>query len=237
MKTTIQVLSEEERDKVHECTLDVLENTGVRVETEHGRRILSEAGAHVNNNTNIVCFPKSLVEESIKIAPEKFSLGARRPGSDLHMNNGDCVLCPDGNGTMVMDSETGERRPSTYKDWKNATRLFDALDDIGMYWCSVDASDSDGSYVDYAIDVFENFSKHVQDATGSPEESKWLLEILQVIFGSREDIRRKHPMSYILCPQSPGCVWCCPSSRSFPSCTLPGGQLNLAARPSGRWIR
>jgi trimethylamine:corrinoid methyltransferase-like protein len=40
MKTTIQVLSEEESARIHEASLDILETTGVRVETAQGRRIL-----------------------------------------------------------------------------------------------------------------------------------------------------------------------------------------------------
>jgi trimethylamine:corrinoid methyltransferase-like protein len=45
MKVNLQVLSEEERARVHEATLDVLGTTGVRVDTELGRRALEAAGA------------------------------------------------------------------------------------------------------------------------------------------------------------------------------------------------
>ncbi|MGD9049793.1 MAG: trimethylamine methyltransferase family protein [Anaerolineae bacterium] len=53
MRTTLQVLSEEEQAQIHERTLRVLANTGVRVDTAQGRRILREAGAEVDENTNI----------------------------------------------------------------------------------------------------------------------------------------------------------------------------------------
>jgi trimethylamine:corrinoid methyltransferase-like protein len=39
------VLSEDERSRIHEASLGILENTGVRVETAQGRRILKEAAA------------------------------------------------------------------------------------------------------------------------------------------------------------------------------------------------
>jgi trimethylamine--corrinoid protein Co-methyltransferase len=58
-------------------------------------------------------------------------------------------------------------------------------------------------FVGYLRDVFRNFSKHVQDATSSLEQAPWLLEVLQVVFGDRETIRRQHPLSFLLCPQSP----------------------------------
>jgi trimethylamine--corrinoid protein Co-methyltransferase len=87
-----------------------------------------------------------------------------------------------------------------------ATRLADALDDIGMYWRIISASDRSEAipdYVDYLVTLFRNFSKHIQDPTFTKEQAPWFLEVLQTVFGSRETIRQTHPISYVLCPQSP----------------------------------
>jgi trimethylamine:corrinoid methyltransferase-like protein len=78
-----------------------------------GRRILKEVGALVDDTSKIVRFPQRLIIESLKLAPKEFILGARRPGAELKMNGGDCTLCLDGSGTMVLDHTTGERRPAT----------------------------------------------------------------------------------------------------------------------------
>jgi trimethylamine--corrinoid protein Co-methyltransferase len=202
----LQVLSEDERAQVHECTLRVLTNTGLQVDTAWGRQILKDAGAEVDKNTNIVHFPRALIEESLRSAPKEFTLGARRPGWDLRMNGGDCTLLIDGEAMFVLDRETGERRPGTFNDWLEATRLIDALDEVGVYWHMVEASDSGDTMADsimYWRNLFRNFSKHVQDPIISPEQAPWLLEVLQVIFGDKETIRCRHPLSFLLCPQSP----------------------------------
>ena len=206
MKTQFQVLSAEECHRVHDETLKILEQTGVRVETQKGREILKQAGAGVNDHTKIVKFPRNLVESALAMMPRVFTLGARRPGAGLVMNGDNCTLCLDGDGTMVLDGKTGVRRPATYADWKNITRLADALDEIGVYWLQVgpsDRGDTLGASVDYMCRVFRNFSKHIQDTIGSPDEAKWYTEILQTIFGSRQEIQETHPVSYLLCPQSP----------------------------------
>ncbi len=206
MRTRLQVLSENEQVQVHECTLNILAKTGVRVDTARGRQILKEAGAEVDENTNIVRFPRTLVEESLRSAPKAFTLGARRPGWDLQMNGGDCVLLMDGEAMFVLDRETGERRPGTFDDWLEATRLIDALDEIGVYWCMVEnrqADETEADLVMYWRNIFRNFSKHVQDTISSSEQAPWLLEVMQVVFGDRETIRRRHPFSFLLCPQSP----------------------------------
>jgi len=133
MKAFLQVLSEDERAQVHERTLRILAKTGLRVDTAWGRQILKDAGAEVDKNTNIVRFPRALVEEALRSAPKEFTLGARRPGWDLHMNGRDCTLLIDGEAMFVLDRETGERRLATSNDWLEATRLIDTLDEVGVY--------------------------------------------------------------------------------------------------------
>ena len=106
MQTLAQVLSQGEREQVHERSLRILASTGVRVETSQGRAILKQAGAEVDDNTGIVRFPRALVEESLRLAPKDFILGARRPGWDLPMNAGDCTLLIDSEAIFVLDRET-----------------------------------------------------------------------------------------------------------------------------------
>ena len=206
METLLQVLSQDEQTQVHERTLKILAETGVRVETAKGRQYLKDVGADVDDNTKVVRIPRTLVEESLRLAPKKFSLGARRPGWDLKMNNGDCTLMPDGEGITIIDRNTGEHRPSTYNDWLEATRLSDALDEIGVYWAMTEpgeVQDSIPDLISHWRKMFGNFSKHIQDSSSTAEESRWLLEVLQAIFGDKETIRRKHPYSFLVCPQSP----------------------------------
>jgi len=206
MNTQLQVLSENEKEKVHEATLKILSTTGIKVETTKGRRILVHAGAEVNEETHIVRFPRSLVEEALRLAPKKFSLGARRKGWDLSMNSGDCVLCMDGEGVSVIDRGSGDIRPSGYQDWKEATRLGDMLDEVGVYWSMVAAHDLDDTpvaYVDQLIQTIRNFSKHIQEPCSSEAEATWFKEVLQIVFGDKKKIKEQHPWSFLLCPQSP----------------------------------
>ncbi len=206
MKTLLQTLSEDERAQVHEHTLRLLAKTGVRVDTARGRQTLKDAGAEVDDNTHIVRFPRALVEESLRLATKDFTLGARRPGWDLPMNAGTCTLLIDGEAMFVIDRETDERRPGTFDDWLEATRLIDALDEIGVYWRMIEVSDRKETIADLVLywrGLFSNFSKHVQGVITNPEHAPWLLEVLQAVFGDRETVRRQHPLSFLLCPQSP----------------------------------
>ncbi len=206
MRTLLKVLSDDERAGIHERSLRVLRRSGVRVETAQGRHILGEAGAEVDEDSHIVRFPRALVEESLGLAPKSFALGARRPGWDLSMNAGECTMLIDGEAVFVLDRHTGDRRPGTSRDWLEATRLIDVLDEVGVWWFMVKAADRGDALADkvgYWRDLFANFSKHIQDSLDRADQAPWLLEVLQVIFGGRETVRRRHPLSFLLCPQSP----------------------------------
>jgi trimethylamine--corrinoid protein Co-methyltransferase len=206
IKTQIRVLSEDERIQVHERSLRLLATTGVRVMSERGRKILKNAGAEGSANSDIVLFPGTLIEEALKLAPKKFSLGSRRPGWDLEMNTGKCTLLADGGAVSVFDCERGETRPCTSHDWLTATHLIDAMDEIGVFWNMVvesPQSNTEGDFVAYWHKVLANCSKHIQDSTDSVGASRLLLEVLQIVFGDRDTIRHTHPYSHVLCPMSP----------------------------------
>jgi trimethylamine--corrinoid protein Co-methyltransferase len=206
VRTRVQVLSDEDRSAVHERTLTVLGSTGLRVDSARARAILAEAGAPVDETTRVVRFPPELVERSLAEAPRRFSLGGRRPGWSLAMNEGSCTLCIDGQAVHVIDPETGLRRTATNDDWERATRLIDATDAVGVYWEAVEVGRGEsgpGVAVRRWTQALGLFSKHVQDGTTDPADVGWLLEVLGTVFGGRESVRRQHPFSFLVCPLSP----------------------------------
>ncbi len=174
METLLKVLSKDEKTQIHERTLKIVAETGVQVNTENGCKYLKDAGADVDKNTKIVRLPRSVVEESLKLAPKDFTLGARRPGWDLKMDSGDCALIVDIEGISVIDRQTGEHRPSTFKDCLEATLLIYALDEVGVYWDMAERGVQEESIpetVRYWGHIFSNISKHVQDSSPRAEYS------------------------------------------------------------------
>jgi trimethylamine--corrinoid protein Co-methyltransferase len=206
METALRVLSDHEIDQVQERTLSLLATTGIRVDTERGRKILKDAGADVDQNTSIVRFPRSMIEECLQLAPHSFTLGGRRPDWKFTVNNNECTLLADGAAVHIIDSQTGDRRPPTYDDWLEATRLIDALDEVGVYWSMVEPTFFQKTTADFILywrKMITNFSKHLQDCTYTVEQSRWMLEVLGTVFGTKEEIRALRPFSFLLTPVSP----------------------------------
>jgi trimethylamine--corrinoid protein Co-methyltransferase len=206
VQTRIQVLSEDEKAQVHERTLGVLAQVGVRCDTEEGRRILAAAGADVDEATRRVRFPDGLVDHLLAQATRSFTLHGRRPGWSFTAGAGHFTLLSDGGATSTYDVAAGARRATTQDDWRAATRLLDALDDVGLYWCPTEY-DADyerpGGFVRYYTDVFATFGKHVQDSFGTPALAPWLKEVLDIVFDGPERVRELRPLSFLITPASP----------------------------------
>jgi trimethylamine--corrinoid protein Co-methyltransferase len=206
MPIQIKILSDENLQRIHERSLHLLSNTGIRVDTLKGRALLEQAGAVSNKGSNIIRLPAELVEKAIQSIPREFLLGGRRKGWSFAVNSGDNTLCLDGEGTLVIDRDTDEVRPATRKDWLEITRLADFTDEVGVYWRMITPRDRTDSMADFVAEmgeVFKQFTKHVMDPFMAPEQAPWLLEMLQAVFGDQDTIRKTHPYSTLLCPQSP----------------------------------
>ena len=68
---SLNILTDDELDEIHYGTLEVLNETGVFVESEKARDCFEEGGAVVNRDTKIVKISPHIVEDAIRSAPSK----------------------------------------------------------------------------------------------------------------------------------------------------------------------
>ena len=206
MSISVEILSQDRLNEVHERSLRLLAETGVRLESDAGRELLKKKGAVVDPASSVVRFPKKLVEESLALAGRNFSLGGRRPGWSFSPGQGDSVLCMSGEAVFFSETQGIKPREGRNQDWLKVTRLGDALDEVGLYWRSVtpgDRGDRMADYIDYLTLTISNFSKHIQDPFQHKEQAPWLLEVMSAVHGGREEVINKKPFSTLFCPQSP----------------------------------
>jgi trimethylamine--corrinoid protein Co-methyltransferase len=206
MTATLQVLSADDRAELHERSLRLLSTVGMRVETDAGRRIIKDAGARVDDATRIVCFPPALVEQSLALAPKRFSLGGRDPDFEFPLNAGQATLINGGGGDHIVDRHTGEVRLGTRADWVEITRLVDALPEIGVGWVWVGEGYSENTpalVVRETAGVARHFSRHHNTSFDDPAMVPWWLETLAIVHGGRDEVARRHPVSFLFTPVSP----------------------------------
>ncbi len=86
----LHLVDTETLNKVHQHSLYIIENSGIKFHSEKALEILHGAGAKVNGN--IAKIPGNIIETALKKAPNTFTLCARNPEFDLELN-GDKTFC------------------------------------------------------------------------------------------------------------------------------------------------
>jgi len=82
-KSGMNFLSKDEIEAIHNATLAILENTGVKIASKAALDILREAGANVDYQRNHATIPEHLVEEALRRAPKTIKFCARDPKYDF----------------------------------------------------------------------------------------------------------------------------------------------------------
>lgn len=201
----IQYLTDEQLDKFQDATLDILENVGVKFPSEKALNVFAEHGANVDKTTQVVKLKRDMVFDALKTAPRYFVMGARAPEYDLHLEDGVTYFTTDGCGVEVVDLDTGIPRPSTKADVGMMARVADALPALGFYWPMVSAQDCGRTSPLHELDaIWNNLTKHTQSETiMGGREAKYAVEMATVIAGSKEELRKRPPLSSLICTVSP----------------------------------
>ena len=201
------VLSSADLERIHEATLEILEEVGIRFPSEKALDILEKNGGEVDRATQIAKLPRAIVMEAVAQAPKEYLLAARDPEADMLIDGGHCYLSNDGSGVFVYDHKTGEKRASTKKDAATSARFVDALANISYYWGPVVTSQDVPPATKALHDaeaVFTNTSKHFQTVTTVGEKAaRYIVEMAAVISGGVDELRRRPILSFMQCAVDP----------------------------------
>ena len=99
----LDILTPEDVQRIHEATLQIIENTGVRFPSKRALAIWEKHGAQVDHDTMVVKAPRELIEEAIKLCPPDYILAARDPEQDLPLDGNHVYVGTDGCGVQIID--------------------------------------------------------------------------------------------------------------------------------------
>ncbi len=200
----LRPLSPEGLARLHGASLRILAETGVAVGSAGIRDRLAAAGARVEGDR--VRLPASLVESALAAAPRTYTLAARDPAWDLHLDGAHGYLSVDGSAAEILDLETGVRRPSTEADLAQVTRLADALPEIAFLWQGVEAGDRPVPVrpLHELRTQFANSRKHVQLMTAvTPLAARGAVELARAVAGGSDALRARPILSSFQVSLSP----------------------------------
>jgi trimethylamine--corrinoid protein Co-methyltransferase len=198
-------LTDAELNNIHLATLEVLEKTGLYIETEEALEIFDGAGAQIDGDNKIVKIPPQMVEDAIESAPSGILLAGRDPQHDKALGTGRVYFTNFSEGIEVVDPFTGERRIPVKKDLANAARLVDYLDEIDVCEKAVGSSDVPPEVLPLhnAEAMLTHTTKHCCVGPGSGYLLKKLVQMAGIISGGVEKFQKRPILSFTTCPVSP----------------------------------
>jgi trimethylamine--corrinoid protein Co-methyltransferase len=204
-KLRVNVLGTDQVAELRAATLTVLETVGVHFPSERALHIFSQAGAHVDSEKQIVRLSPNLVLEAMSHTPRIYTLSGRAEGTDLILDGTSSYFSTDGSGTETIDIETGEYRESRKADVAMMAQVADYLSSVSFYWPIVSAQDHGRVAPLHELDAsFNNTVKHIQSATIIGEKlAHYSLRMAEVIAGSKENLRKRPPLSSLVCTIAP----------------------------------
>ena len=122
----IEVLTEDNVERIHEASLSVLEDLGMEILGDEALDILAAAGADVDRSNSRVRFDRGLIAESIAKAPSTFTLHARNPERNVVLGGNHINFCPVASPPNCSDLDSG-RRAGTFTDYCNLLRISQSL--------------------------------------------------------------------------------------------------------------
>jgi len=187
----LEILSEQDVERIHTATLEVIEKTGVRFPSPRALDIWESHGAVVDRESQIVKAPGHLIEEALKTCPPVYALAARDPALDLPLDGNHVYVGTDGCGVQIIDPYSGELRTT-------------GLQDVADIHRSAQDRPPESRSLHELKAVWENSTKHVQtESIYTVAEAKAAVEMAAAIAGGRAALRKRPVLSIMQCTAPP----------------------------------
>ncbi|MDR0718947.1 MAG: trimethylamine methyltransferase family protein [Treponema sp.] len=127
-----KVLSEKEIAEIHDVTVKVLSETGVRVLSEKALDMLEKGGATVDKTAKTAKFSPGLIDRCIKSVPREFALYNREGTESMVIGDRNPKYAAGHNAIFMVDPFTNKRRYSKVEDIEQFGIIADKLTDIDI---------------------------------------------------------------------------------------------------------
>jgi trimethylamine--corrinoid protein Co-methyltransferase len=144
------IFTDEQVAKIHDTSLRVLEELGMKILLPEARAIHRAAGALVDEDSQMVRIGRDIVAQALSTSPRSFIARAGDRSRDLHMELGYLSFLAGSGCPNLTDLENG-RRAGTLRDFEDLTRLAQSFDVLHMQGPYVEPQDVEPRFRHYAV--------------------------------------------------------------------------------------
>lgn len=195
-----EVLSAEELRRIDAASMDILGNVGVRVDLKRARDDFRKGGAQVDEAARSVRIPEEVVRSALEKAPSSFSLFGADPDFQMELGTDRVNFAGLGTPTKIVDTETGEIRPTTLDDVRNHLRLIDALEHIDNSQMDLWPNDIPMTtiHAEAIVAWAQNSHKSFGMGTYGVMPTEDMMRMASIVVGGKEELKRR-PRMFGIC--------------------------------------
>ena len=200
--TFASLLTPEQVERVHEASLEILENVGLLVRNEKARDIFARHGCQVEAETQIVKFPGAVVEQFRAMMPPTFTFRGRDPKYDRTIPQDGPLIVTGSSAPNIIDPLTGRERRSRSDDIARIAHLINELPGYDVFSVSTLAEDAPPGHFTLArlYPALKHCLKPVRSTATDVEDAGMVLRLGSLIAGS-DAAYREHPfITHHFCP-------------------------------------
>jgi len=202
----LRLLRDDQLDRIHETSLEILAKPGMRISTAPARKLLADAGCAIDGED--VSFPSELVEWAISVAPGDFTWFGR-DGGDITFGTdephwGAGVTC-----LSYLDPRDATPHTYTLQYMADVATLVDALPNIdflatpGVARATADMPQEVVNQEEFFA-MTTHTTKPLMVLIADHPELRDILEMAAIVRGGREALRERPFVIPYLNPVSPG---------------------------------
>jgi trimethylamine--corrinoid protein Co-methyltransferase len=202
----LELLSKEEIAEIHQSSIELLREVGVKVESDEALNVLKNNGASVNLKTKFAKFPEELVKAQLKNVPNSFKLYGRDGTFQFEVNTFSTQFATVGTPVKIYDPSSKDNvRKTVLEDTISQIRIVDSLKNIV---CShVDVWPNDVPYLEthyHAIRAWaENSLKPYGLGCYGRLASRDMMELTSIVVGGEEELKQRPRLIGFFNPTSP----------------------------------
>lgn len=194
--------TKDETIRIHEASLELLENTGVLVRNNKAREIFAQHGCKVDTQTGIVKFPRNIVEQVRQSFVPTYTFTAQDPKFDRMMPDNRPIVVTGSSAPNIIDPKTGEERRATSTDISNIAYLINELPGFDVFSISTLAEDAPKGQFSLSrfYPALKNCKKPVRSNTPNMQDLRMVLELGELIAGGKEAYYERPFINHHYCP-------------------------------------
>lgn len=202
MVTYADLLTQDQVERVHEAALEILEQVGLLVRNEKARLYLKKHGCQFDADSEIVRFPRRIVEEFRQLFPAKFTFYGRDPKYDRTLPDDRPVIVTGSSAPNIIDPVTGEERRSYSDDIARIAYLVNEMSGYDVFSISTLAEDAPPGYFTLArlYPAVKNCLKPIRSNAPTKEDAEQLIRLGSIIAGSEAAYYERPFITTHFCP-------------------------------------